>query len=62
MRLSISVLHLAKLNWHGLPSGPLGYQILQRDETFTCCISLIVEASVAPELYFYRGPCLSVCV
>lgn len=31
-RLSISLLHLARLNWHGLPSSLPGHQILQRDK------------------------------
>lgn len=33
MRLSISLFHLARLNWHRLPPSLPGHQILQRDKT-----------------------------
>lgn len=33
MRFSISLLHLARLNWHGLPPSLPGHQILQWDKS-----------------------------
>lgn len=43
-----------KLNWHRLHSGLLGFQALQRDKTFSGCISLTVGVSFAPQLHLYR--------